>query len=748
MKVFHIVEEISFRNQSIVSLVNIISKYKKLKGSKIISPFIQSNKLRKINIIKQSYLDSIIFYHSKIYNFLRKTKPDVIHFHGLWKLFHIIFFINAKILNIKIIIQPHGMLLDEAIKSKTFFNYLLKLFVLSFYRFFSENINFIAVTNEEKKAIKKFFRKCNVEVIENQFFTTHKPSKKINKQFVYFGRISPHKNLKLIIESYHKANLSRQWKLLIYGIEDDKNYKNEIIKFIKKNNLQNKVYLKNPIFNKKKKFEIISQSYQNILMSKSEILSLSVLESLSVGTTSIVNAKIDYPKYINNLLIKTKANILTLSNKIKYLSKNFKKNNFLQRKKISTNFKKIYFKKNDTQNKYISNLSKIKKERNSIKTSIFSIGVLNLLNSFFVPFLITIYAFTKEPALAAEIGIVGGSVIFIFQIFSMNARAILLIIKSNSSGTIKEYLNIRILLGTCVILISQIFLNTYNFENVQIILLIITIVSISWINEINFAFLEKENNYFLIKILTYIKTLIYFFISLSIILFNNVEIFLIIYCLVNLIILLYLTDWKINFFKIEKYLYYFKKNTLSFFSTSTNSFAIIFWRYSILYFTSKDQAGTIFAVFSIASMPGTILNNILGQTILRDQNLDKKIKLFEQKYLSDLILLILLFLYLTLILYSPYIIPKNLDQSVVSLFIPSLLGTFIMIRSIRLRHQLMINKNYVFKKDILYSVLITPLIIILNYIGEIELIIHAFLISSVISYLIYKYDYSKKIKYS
>ena len=345
MKVFHIVEEISFRNQSIVSLVNIISKYKKLKGSKIISPFIQSNKLRKINIIKQSYLDSIIFYHSKIYNFLRKTKPDVIHFHGLWKLFHIIFFINAKILNIKIIIQPHGMLLDEAIKSKTFFNYLLKLFVLSFYRFFSENINFIAVTNEEKKAIKKFFRKCNVEVIENQFFTTHKPSKKINKQFVYFGRISPHKNLKLIIESYHKANLSRQWKLLIYGIEDDKNYKNEIIKFIKKNNLQNKVYLKNPIFNKKKKFEIISQSYQNILMSKSEILSLSVLESLSVGTTSIVNAKIDYPKYINNLLIKTKANILTLSNKIKYLSKNFKKNNFLQRKKISTNFKKIYFKK-------------------------------------------------------------------------------------------------------------------------------------------------------------------------------------------------------------------------------------------------------------------------------------------------------------------------------------------------------------------------------------------------------------------
>lgn len=80
-------------------------------------------------------------------------------------------------------------------------------------------------------------------------------------------------------------------------------------------------------------------------MSKSEILSLSVLKSLSVGTTSIVNSKINYPKYINNFLIKTKAETLTLSNKIKYLSKNFYKNNFLQRKKFQLNLKKYILKK-------------------------------------------------------------------------------------------------------------------------------------------------------------------------------------------------------------------------------------------------------------------------------------------------------------------------------------------------------------------------------------------------------------------
>ena len=40
----------------------------------------------------------------------------------------------------------------------------------------------------------------------------------------------------------------------------------------------------------------MSENFLNILMSKSEILSLSVLESLSVGTKSLVNINIKYPK--------------------------------------------------------------------------------------------------------------------------------------------------------------------------------------------------------------------------------------------------------------------------------------------------------------------------------------------------------------------------------------------------------------------------------------------------------------------
>ena len=53
-------------------------------------------------------------------------------------------------MNIPIIIQPHGMLLDEAIKTKSKFTYLVKILIIKIYNHLLKNANFIAVTKEEK----------------------------------------------------------------------------------------------------------------------------------------------------------------------------------------------------------------------------------------------------------------------------------------------------------------------------------------------------------------------------------------------------------------------------------------------------------------------------------------------------------------------------------------------------------------------------------------------------------------------
>ena len=122
------------------------------------------------------------------------------------------------------------------------------------------------------------------------------------KNISYFGRFSSHKNIDLIIDSFLEANLSKEWKLMIYGIDDDDSYKQKIIEKINKSKVNKRIFIKKPIFEKKEKFKTMSENFLNILMSKSEILSLSVLEGLSVGTRSLVNNQIKYPKKISKLL--------------------------------------------------------------------------------------------------------------------------------------------------------------------------------------------------------------------------------------------------------------------------------------------------------------------------------------------------------------------------------------------------------------------------------------------------------------
>ena len=48
------------------------------------------------------------------------------------------------------------------------------------------------------------------------------------------------------------------------------------------------------------------------------------------------------------------------------------------------------------------------------------------------------------------------------------------------------------------------------------------------------------------------------------------------------------------------------------------------------------------------------------------------------------------------------------------------------------------NKNLVFKKDIIYGILIAPIIVILNYLFGIDYIGYAYLFSSIIALFVYK----------
>ena len=323
MKILHIVEEFSKKNTSVLTVANFYLKFnsKEKKNESIFS-------LKNLNFIN-------------FFKLLKKKEAKVLHIHGMWRLKQILFCLLAKFLKIKIIIQPHGMLLDEAIKSGNYLKYIFKKLIILFYKYLIIEIYFIAVTKEELNSIKYFFKKSIVRLIKNPFKSNYYLSKTIRKNFCYFGRINKHKNLELMILSFIKAQTDKSWKFLIYGISEDKEYYKNLKIIIKKYNYQKKIFFKKPIFKDKLKFKAMSQSSYNIIMSKSEILNLSILESLSLGTKVIVNKMIKYPKELSKLIIFSQPNVINLSKKIHELSKE-KNNNFLNKRKLQKKFLKNY----------------------------------------------------------------------------------------------------------------------------------------------------------------------------------------------------------------------------------------------------------------------------------------------------------------------------------------------------------------------------------------------------------------------
>ena len=124
----------------------------------------------------------------------------------MWRPIQFLFILYCKFLNIPILIQPHGMLLKEAMRSKSLINYIMKLFTLHIYKYLLKNKGFIAVTNEEEISIKKYFLKPKVNIIRNPLSVLKENSDNIKKNFIYFGRINSHKNLEEFIKAFIKVS--------------------------------------------------------------------------------------------------------------------------------------------------------------------------------------------------------------------------------------------------------------------------------------------------------------------------------------------------------------------------------------------------------------------------------------------------------------------------------------------------------------------------------------------------------------
>ncbi len=310
MRVLHITNEFTKKNFSIASLMLFISKHLhniyKFKYS-ILTSKIESNLFDDKNIIKIKINNWIDFFF-KIKNL--STHIDnfsVIHIHGIWAPIQIFSILLCNFKKKNYVIHPHGMLLNEALRSAGFLKYIYKKTFLFFLKYFIiKNTFFVSITDQEKDAIEKYFPNSKITKIYNPvpFERRNLHSNYKKKQFVYFGRIHPHKNIDLIISAFKEANLGQEWNLKIYGIQDDKKYYDKLLKLIGKDI---RIQIKEPVFEEKKQL-ILNESWLNLLLSKSEVLSLSILESSIHGLPSLANENLEI-KNIEDSILTSKASI-------------------------------------------------------------------------------------------------------------------------------------------------------------------------------------------------------------------------------------------------------------------------------------------------------------------------------------------------------------------------------------------------------------------------------------------------------
>ena len=498
MKYLHITNEFTKKNFSLSSLILYISEflYKNKNEYSILTSYIEDELFNRKNI-------QIIFF-KKWFDFLLKKKIleekllqyNIVHIHGLWAPIQFISLLICIKKRIKCIIHPHGMLLDEAIQSTSLIKLILKkisLFYLG--NIIKGNVNFISITNQETKAIKKYFPETNVVEIPNPIPFEIKELKNNNKKrkMVYFGRIHPHKNVHLMINAFLKLNLDKNWKLEIYGIRDDEKYYQKLKKLI---NNSGQIEIKNPVFGEKKQ-DIMRESWVNILVSKSEVLSLSILESAVHELPSLVNNKIE-TKGFEDSIFSTDTSIRELTNNLRLVSEWKKEDRLAYGVRISEQVKKkvsietIQKKYENIYKDIISSAQSADLTENETLFSFFKNNFNFLLvsggymfNLMFSAMLVIIMVALGYYSIAGELGLIISFWITVTQIFSSNMRSI--IVSEENKKFAEITMIYRFAFSLIALILFYIITSNYIlFENHKLIYVISSLIMFQWINEMSF----------------------------------------------------------------------------------------------------------------------------------------------------------------------------------------------------------------------------------------------------------------------
>ena len=756
--IIHITSELSMKNYSISSLVLfLINKLSKDTNNKV---FIETAELK--NDLKSSV--PLVLFKNKWLDFFNIKKKIIesnqsnttFHLHGLWSSVQLYSFLILTYYNFPTVVHVHGMLLDPAVTKNGYIKKLLKNFVLFFLKLLSQNkrLVFIAITEEERLSIIKYFPQSKIVIIPNPIpFKRNLKSKNFNftnkKIFTFFGRIHPHKNIEFIIYLFTKSKLPKDCRLYIYGINDDLEYLAKLKKLIQANK---NIKIFKPVYGNRK-LKIMNLAWVNILLSKSEVLSFSLLESGLNGLPTLVNENFHLPKN-DTISIKTKSEEVNTIQKFKEIanwSKTYRDSLFKKSVDFFNQYKKTSGKFLITQiyNLYKStNLQIIKKVYNFYN---FLVNSIIYGFNFFLPSSMMVFFYLSGNAeVAAESGIFTILGISTTQILSSNMRtlAIAKIVKIN----LDLHFIFRFLFSISYLtILFFLILPNWNLQYPNFVFILSCTILFQWVFETKLVKFELQNNLFKQYILL-VCYIIIGIVSIFLAINNNVlslNYLLFLFCTYIfvfslkdfLLIIKNINSNSFSFFLVKKYIRNFRYSAL--FSSFSQVLSGIIWRFSIYYLFEKSVAGLLFAAFTIGSFSGTFFNLILGPAYVNAKiGLSRMIKFFI--FIGFIFILFMnINIYFNLEyayhLFQDFIL--ELDKLFYVATMHSILGSFFMTYAMYQRHKMISGKNKelnVFINDFAYNFVIVALLPLLYWLNNLDGLVYLYLISSLIALIFYK----------
>jgi len=294
-----------------------------------------------IRVSKPRNSFNIFLYLIKNVLLLRKYK--IIHFHTIWNAWLILIFMLGVISRTPIVVSLHGNLLKNTFTGKRLKKNLFLILLTPFS--ISKNISIHVLTSREQEELPKQFCKWNIIKIPNGVERVYKgfPIKKpIETRYLYVGEISSQKGIDILIKSLAKIEfflVKKNIKIVINLVGRINANFNENLLYKKFNNIE-------IIYHGEVENKLVGDFYKTtdwfILLSRSEGMSISLIDALSYGVPIIISNQSDFANleqknigittklntnsvsksFIESLIIDSNLYSLYKNNAIKYAKKN------------------------------------------------------------------------------------------------------------------------------------------------------------------------------------------------------------------------------------------------------------------------------------------------------------------------------------------------------------------------------------------------------------------------------------------